>query len=92
MLSTEVHASLHVITTPAPKKAAVRIGSRYAPGTLVRLPGEGRYYEAPVEMSPDAERLQKALLARPKRFNYAPLPAPSKHPFVRLLRSAWRWL
>lgn len=56
--------ALLIVAAPKPTRPRVRIGARYTPGTLVRLPGPGVYYEvAPVDQGSSADALQQALLS-----------------------------
>lgn len=44
-------------------KPVVEIGRSYSPGTIVRLPDVGVYYEVPKHQGEGLDRLQAALLA-----------------------------
>lgn len=66
---------------PTKSIARVPIGTRHTPGTVVRLPAEGIYYEcAPVETGRDMTWLQTALLV-----GKVPRPAPPVTRLGRLL-------
>lgn len=65
MSKSKARAAIHVVPPPAaePKKPKVRVSHRHVPGTVVRRPDIGLYYEvAPVDQGRYADTLQRALL------------------------------
>ena len=70
MLTSKARNSIQLVPPPPPAEPARRavrigrilVGRRYAPGTVVRLPAQGIYYETPREQGLSADWLQAMLL------------------------------